>query len=342
MNSLTFSLGTFSVAGCPPFPGLVLAGRVLSLYTLNSEHEATGVYLSGVDSLASLLENWDTNLSALQKITELLDQGHLPRLQARFIDAQQLRIHAPIPVPRQIFCTGANYRKHVLELAFDVNGGVGAGSTPEERRTLSEAKMNERAKNGLPYAFIKLPSAVTGPYDNISLPASIEQPDWELELAVIIGRRARHVSRERAMDCVAGYTIGNDVSARDRLYRQDLRTIGTDWMSCKSPPSFLPMGPYLVPAAFVADPGKLHLQLTLNGEVMQDALTSDMIFDIARQIEYLSERVELWPGDVILTGSPAGNGTHFKRFLQPGDQMVGSIGGLGEMRNVCVAEGTCA
>ena len=100
----------------------------------------------------------------------------------------------------------------------------------------------------------------------------------------------------------------------------------------------MPMGPYLVPACFVADPSSLQIRLTLNGDTMQDASTSDMIFDIARQIEYVTNRVALLPGDVILTGSPAGNGTHYKRFLRPGDELTGTITGLGTQRNACIAE----
>jgi 2-keto-4-pentenoate hydratase/2-oxohepta-3-ene-1,7-dioic acid hydratase in catechol pathway len=215
---------------------------------------------------------------------------------------------------------------------------VGAGETPEERRAISEQKMDERARNGLPYAFLKLPSAVVGPHDPIVLPRGVTKPDWELELVVVIGRKARHVHRDDALSCVAGYTLGNDVSARERLYRHDLRTIGTDWMSCKSPPSFLPLGPHIVPAAQVPQPQALQIQLRLNGALMQDASTAEMIFDIARQIEYISERVTMWPGDLVLTGSPAGNGTHYKRFLQAGDEVHGRIDGIGEIRNRCVAE----
>ena len=144
------------------------------------------------------------------------------------------------------------------------------------------------------------------------------------------------------MDYVAGYTIANDVTARDRLYRPDMRTIASDWLSSKSPPSFLPLGPYLVPARFVPQPQALRITLALNGQTMQDALTSDMIFDISRQIEYVSNRVALLPGDILLTGSPAGNGTHHQRFLRPGDELTGAITGLGQQRNTCIAEGAPA
>lgn len=338
MHDHFFALGTFSAARCAPFAGLVMRERVLALHAVNELLLPSGQCLSGTDSVLGILQDWPANFARLQAFVDLVLSGRLRPFEALSAPVTSLSTHAPLPQPRQIFCTGANYRAHVLELAFDQPDSLGAGSTPEEKRAISASKMEARAANGLPYAFIKLPSAVTGPYDDIVLPRGVEKPDWELELAVVMGRRARHVRRERAMDFVAGYTIGNDISARERLYRHDLRTIGTDWLSCKSAPTFLPLGPYLVPSAFVPKPQQLALRLSLNGQVMQDACTSDMIFDIARQIEYLSERVELWPGDVILTGSPAGNGTHHKRFLAPGDVVTGCIDGLGELRNHCVAE----
>jgi 2-keto-4-pentenoate hydratase/2-oxohepta-3-ene-1,7-dioic acid hydratase in catechol pathway len=210
--------------------------------------------------------------------------------------------------------------------------------TPAELRTYAENLMTERARTGAPYVFSKIPSAVTGPYDPVILPALARQPDWELELAVVISKPARHVRRAQAMDYVAGYTIANDITSRDLIWCKDPKAMGTDWISSKNSPTFLPLGPYLVPAAFVADPQKLRLVLKLNGETMQDESTSDMIFDIARQIEYISSRVQLWPGDIICTGSPAGNGTHYGRFLRDGDVMETSITGLGEQRNPCVAE----
>lgn len=338
MTPLRWALACHSVAGSPPFPSVVLDGQVLALHALNELALAQGQCLVGAESPLGVLTHWAHNHAVIDALVQQLRDGQWPALRKRCVPESMLVTHAPVPVPRQIFCTGANYRSHVLQLAFDQTDAVGAGETPEERRAISEKKMDERARNGLPYAFIKLPSAVVGPNDPIVLPRGVTKPDWELELVVVIGRQARHVHRDEAMSYVAGYTVGNDISARERLYRHDLRTIGTDWMSCKSPPSFLPLGPHIVPAAQVPQPQNLQIQLHLNGQLMQDASTAEMIFDIARQIEYLSERVTLWPGDLILTGSPAGNGTHYKRFLQPGDEVLGRIDGIGELRNRCMAE----
>ncbi|MFN7042917.1 MAG: fumarylacetoacetate hydrolase family protein [Acidovorax temperans] len=338
MKTTSWVLSCHSVAGCPPFPTIVVDDQVFAVHALQAVAGTHGLFLVGIESTLGILEHWDHNHGVIDALVMQLSSCSSSTLREISVPHTQLRTHAPIPVPRQIFCTGANYRSHVLQLAFDQPDSLGAGETPEERRAISERKMEERAKNGLPYAFLKLPSAVVGPHDPITLPNDVTKPDWELELVVVMGRLARHVPRERALEYVAGYTLGNDISARDRLYRHDLRTIGTDWMSCKSPPSFLPLGPHIVPASQVKAPQDLQIQLRLNGQLMQDANTSEMIFDIARQIEYLSSRVTLWPGDLILTGSPAGNGTHYKRFLEPGDEVVGSISGIGEIRNRCVAE----
>ena len=154
----------------------------------------------------------------------------------------------------------------------------------------------------------------------------------------MIGRRGRHVPRERALDWVAGYTICNDLTTRDLFARADMKVIGSDWVRCKNAPTFLPIGPFVVPRQFVADPQDLQIRLSLNGQVMQDESTQDMIFDVARLVAYASSVVELLPGDLLLTGSPAGNGTHYDRFLTEGDVMDAEVTGLGAQRNRCRRE----
>jgi 2-keto-4-pentenoate hydratase/2-oxohepta-3-ene-1,7-dioic acid hydratase in catechol pathway len=131
----------------------------------------------------------------------------------------------------------------------------------------------------------------------------------------------------------------NDITARDLVRRTDLPAMGTDWLQSKNGPGFLPMGPHLVPAAFLPDPYTLKMTLSLNERVMQNGTVADMMFDIATQIEHLSQYVQLLPGDVICTGTPAGCGTHFKRYLQPGDVIHASIPGLGTQHTPCVEEG---
>jgi 2,4-didehydro-3-deoxy-L-rhamnonate hydrolase len=137
---------------------------------------------------------------------------------------------------------------------------------------------------------------------------------------------------------VAGYVVVNDITSRERVNRKDMKEMGMDWVASKCAPTFLPIGPWLVPAAFVGDPQTLRITLKLNGQTMQDESTADMIFGVARLVEGLSKFCLLQPGDVICTGSPAGNGMHYGRFLQPGDVVEGSISGIGSIRNTCVAE----
>jgi len=238
--------------------------------------------------------------------------------------------------PQQVLQTGANYRQHVIEL---VAAGLtnNTDRTPEEAREFAARMMDDRAANGEPYFFIGLPACVVGDDVPLALPAYSKVHDWELELAVVIGREAYRVSREDALDHVAGYTIVNDVTTRDLVFRTDMKEIGTDWYRSKNAPGFLPTGPFLVPAPFV-DGSNLNVRLDLNGETMQDASTSDLLFDIPALISAASQTMPLLPGDLLLTGSPAGNGQHWKRFLRDGDVMTGSIEGLGTQVVRCVAD----
>jgi 2,4-diketo-3-deoxy-L-fuconate hydrolase len=146
------------------------------------------------------------------------------------------------------------------------------------------------------------------------------------------------VNAAEAMDHVAGFAVVNDVTAREHIFRRDGSAIGADWLSGKCFPTFLPFGPMVVPRDEVADPYDLPITLKVNGKTYQDESTSDMMASIERQIEYLSDRVVLEPGDLICTGSPYGNGSAFGVFLKAGDVMEGSISGLGTQRNRCVAE----
>jgi len=243
---------------------------------------------------------------------------------------------APV-TPRQVLQTGANYRTHVIDL-------VAAGRAKNDPRPIEELRewaadmMDRRAREGIPYFFIGLPAAVVGDDVDLVLPSYSDQHDWELELAIVIGREAFRVDREHAMEHVAGYTIVNDVTTRDLVFREDMKEIGTDWYRGKNAPGFLPTGPFLVPAPFVANPGDLHLQLTLNGDTMQDATTSDLLFDIPALIAGASQNMPLLPGDLLLTGSPAGNGIVHGRMLRDGDVMVGAIEGLGAQTVRAVAE----
>lgn len=294
----------------------------------------------GGRSVLELLENWEDSFDVLRRVGDFFqtDAAKEAPWGDLFVPIEQLRFRPPVDLPRQVFCAGANYRKHVIDLIVDRGVTTDDNLSREERRAQAAKMMDERAAHGAPFVLSKPPSAITGPYDPVILPTHAAQPDWELELAAIIGKPCRHVDRDRALDYVAGYTIVNDVTNRELVFRKDAAAMGADWLAAKGAPSYLPMGPYLVPTAFIDDPQNLQITLKLNGELMQNESTADMVFDVARIIEFLSGHVQLWPGDLIATGSPAGNGTHYNRFLKPGDMIEGSITGLGTQRNPCITE----
>jgi len=329
----TFRVGSFSAAGEQPFAGLVLGEQVHAIYGLRGLERELGLHLHGVDSVLGLLERWDDNLPALRTLAQMLAS----RVSMTGTPLTQLRTHAPL-VPRQIFQAGANYHKHVVDLIVDGAVARDPSADRDQLRANASEMMRKRAQSGKPFVFTGLVSSLAGPYDPILVPYDVQQPDWELELAAVIGRPARRVSRTEAMAHVAGYTIANDITARERVTRPDVPQMGMDWMASKGTPTFLPIGPYVTPSEFVDDPQALRMTLKLNGRVMQDESTADMIFSVARIIEFISKHVQLLPGDLVLTGSPAGNGTHFNRFIRDGDVLEGEVTGLGRLRNPCVGE----
>lgn len=315
----------------------------VGLATLSRNGRAEAVAVQGGNAIAiaslglegdllSLIDRWDETLTAVNGIDQETWQK-----AAAFDEAALL---APY-VPRQVFCTGANYRKHVIGLIMGdpaMRTAAHDDMTPEQLRAHAEKVMDEKAANDTPFCFLKLPSCVVGPNDAVVLPRNVQKPDWELELGVVIGKRCHHVSPERAMDYVAGFAVVNDVTARELIFRRDGSAIGADWLSGKSFPTFLPFGPFVVPKQAISDPYALNIRLSVNGKLYQDESTADMMISIERQIAFLSDRVILQPGDLICTGSPYGNGSAFGVFLKPGDQIEGTITGLGTQRNTCVSE----
>ena len=328
-----FRLGSFSAAGESPFAGLVLGEQVHAIQGLRGLERKLGLHLRGAESVLALLEYWDDNLPALRAMARALSVDS----PMRGAPVSQLRTHAPL-LPRQIFQAGANYHKHVVDLIVD--GAVARDPTTDRDQVRANAAemMRKRAQTGQPFVFMGLASSLTGPYDPIVVPYDVKQPDWELELAAVIGRPARRVPLLGAIDYGAGYTIANDITARERVARPDAPQMGMDWVASKGAPSFLPIGPYLTPAEFIADPQQLQITLKLNGQIMQNESTADMIFPVARIIEFISAHVQLLPGDLVLTGSPSGNGTHYNRFIGEGDVLEGEVTGLGQLRNPCVIE----
>src|SRR5579875_426092 len=310
-----FALGTFATADGGAFPGLVVGDHVLDLRgPLGDDTTALG-----------LLDDWERSRERLAAAAQDGDDGAL-----------ELRALRPLPpvMPRQILCAGANYYQHVRQIVYSTLRLEGDDRPEDEVRAEAEQQVQRRASTE-PYLFAGLPSALCGAGDDVILWGPGHCHDWELELAVVIGRAARNVSEEQALDHVAGYTIANDISTRDVMNRPKFPM--TDFLMSKCRPTFFPTGPYMVPREFVPDPRALRITLTVNGEVMQDESVDDIIYGVERLVSYASSVVTLAPGDVILTGSPAGNaGHHGNRWLVPGDVMEGRITGLGVQRNRCV------
>ena len=339
MTSAPYALGVFRRPGAAPargdapgdgardgyggeFTGLVVGDRVRDV--------------NGLGSLNEMLARWD---DAQRRLDELAASER----SGTWTDLKELDVRCPVS-PGQILQCGANYRRHVVDIvmaerrAEESVTGHNSDVSEEEARQWAEAMMDERARSGAPYVFAGLSGALAGPYDDVILPERGTRHDWELELAVVIGRPARHLTRDNALAHVAGYTICNDLTTRDLVYRRDLKAIGSDWFAAKNAPTFLPTGPYLVPAKFVTDPADLRITLRHNGVVRQDETTADMLFDLPAILVYITEITELRPGDLVLTGSPAGNGMHWGVFLAAGDLIEGEITGLGSQRNHCVSE----
>ena len=312
-----FAIGRFEGGG-DPFLGLAAGGAV---YPVAAVTDAFG----SDPGLRRLLEHWPRSFELLRRA---FADTSVPAL-----DLADLRVLAPLPNPRQVFCCGANYAKHVIQmmLATNVNPGL-AGLDEAGRQAFAEAVVAEQAASSDPYIFMKTVSSVTGPFDDVVLPNFSERIDWEVELAVVFGREAHLETRDTAMSAVAGYMVVNDLTARDRVRRTDPGSIGADWVAGKGAPGFLPTGPWFVPAAFVEDPLALRMTLKVNGKVRQQAGTGEMTFDIARQIVFLTQFARLLPGDLLCTGTPEGNAIADGSFLQDGDVIEAGIEGLGEQR----------
>ncbi|AJX00369.1 fumarylacetoacetate hydrolase family protein [Burkholderia gladioli pv. gladioli] len=241
----------------------------------------------------------------------------------------ELELLAPL-LPGTIYGAGANYHDHVAEM----DRALGMPSSPDPRTV-----------SGTPWHFIKAPSrsVVVGPGEPVTLPPYSGSVDWEAELAVVIGRAARNVSVDDALSYVAGYTVANDLSVRDAFVREYVGTHSPfhfDWIAQKCWEGSCPLGPWITPADDISDVQSLGIRLWLNGELRQDSSTAQMIFGIAEQIAFLSSRVGLYPGDVILSGTPAGVGMPHKHFIKPGDRIEVWIEHIGSLTTTFSAFGS--
>lgn len=261
-----------------------------------------------------------------EEVVDLSEQGFGSLLEViegiadRRIDASKLlpstrshklravRLLAPIPTPRKFICVGLNYLDHAKESGAEIPN--------------------------VPTIFNKFATTVIGPGQAIVLPKVSNSPDYEGEFAVIIGRGGRHIKADNWREHVFGYTVVNDVSARD------FQRATTQWLMGKTFDTFGPMGPWIVTADEIADPHALDIRTEINGEVLQNSNTRELIFKIPQLLEFLSQVFTLQPGDILSTGTPAGVGfSHTPpRWLRPGDDVVIKISGVGELRNPVVAE----
>jgi 2,4-didehydro-3-deoxy-L-rhamnonate hydrolase len=273
---------------------------------LNGE-EKPGIWVEGkMLDVSAQIRDYDAAFfggGGMQQLTTALETHSFPVLPAN------IRLGCPVANPSKIICVGLNYAKHAAETGAAV---------PAE-----------------PIIFLKATSAITGPYDVIQIPRNSTKTDWEVELAVVIGKRASYVTQESAMDYVAGYCLHNDVS--ERAFQLER---GGTWDKGKGCDSFAPLGPWLVTKDEIPNPHNLRLWLKVNEQTMQDGNTDDLIFDIPTLVAYISSFMTLLPGDIISTGTPSGVGMGIKPapiYLKPGDVVELGIDGLGCAQQTVVA-----
>lgn len=265
-------------------------------------YKEDGVFKTGV---ATANGHFDVSAHVSEYDRDFFEKDGLKKLASIQVDQLTeikgaIEFGAPIYRPEKIICIGLNYRKHALESGME---------PPKE-----------------PVVFFKAPSSLSGPFDDIVIPKNSVKTDWEVELAVIIGKKTNYVTKEEAMDYVAGYALHNDVSEREFQLER-----GGQWVKGKSCDTFAPLGPYIVTKDEIKDPHNLNLWLKVNGKKVQDGNTNDFIFNIPTVISYLSQFMTLSPGDVISTGTPEGVGLGMKppTYLKAGDVIELGIDGLG-------------
>lgn len=266
------------------------------------QSDSTVIDLSSL-GYGSLLELIAAAPESTGKVRDFASQPASPRLPLASV-----RLRAPIPTPRKLICVGLNYRDHAEETGSEIPN--------------------------VPTIFNKFATSVIGPGDDIVLPKVSNAPDYEAEFAFVIGKGGRRIAPDSWRDHIFGYTIVNDVSARD------YQRATTQWLMGKTFDTFAPIGPWITTADEISDPHALDISMTINGEVLQSSNTSNLIFKIPDLVSYLSSVFTLEPGDIVSTGTPAGVGAARKppRFLRAGDECVVKIAGLGELRNPVIAE----
>jgi len=316
----SFGVGTYRLPGERAFPGVVRADGTV--------FDVSGLYRDTHE----VFEDWER---AFDRFVDLVSTAGETGL--RF---ERVECLPPVSHPN-LLGAGSNYRQHVAEMMthnkFNQDQRL-PGESDEAFFQRNLAEVDRRAREGMPFLWTGLHSSLSGANDDVVLPLIGRNPDWELELGVIVGGTGRYLSPEEAGNLIAGYVIVNDIGTVDEFRRADIK-FGYDWIS-KHQPSFKPFGPFIVPKQFV-DRDRIRIRMKVNGEVMQDWPVTDMIFSPEQMLSYASERVRLVPGDLLITGSPPGNaGSHGGRWLKPGDLIESELEFLGRQRNRVVAEDT--
>ncbi len=288
--------------------------------TVYDAQKITGV--AAYETVLGALCEWSKAKKAFALAEKAITSG---KSRAKGQPLKKTKLLAPVLYPGDIYCAGANYTDHMAEMA---------------RVTGQPPGPNMKELGEKPWHFLKSSRAsIVGPGSKVKLPAYSKAVDWEIELAAVIGRPAKDVPLEKALGYVAGWTIANDLSARDAMKRMKnppTSPFHMDWISQKCFDGACPLGPWMVPSEQIKNPHNLALKLWVNDELMQDSNSNKLIFDTAEQIAMLSSRVTLQPGDLILTGTPAGVGMGRKLFLKSGDVVRLWIEGIGEMSHSMV------
>jgi 2-keto-4-pentenoate hydratase/2-oxohepta-3-ene-1,7-dioic acid hydratase in catechol pathway len=313
----SFRLASYSGSDATARAAIVVDESVLDVgEALATAH--AGVSAAVPTTTLDVLRRWAELLPRLHELARQVREHRVPTPLRPLADVQLL---APVPNPGGIFCAGANYRDHVEEMSK-------ALKLPPEP--------DPRERGLKPWHFVKASGCVCGPGAAIELPSYSKKVDWEAEVALVIGRECRNVGADRALDHAAGLTIANDLSARDYLRREGVSPESPfrfDWLSQKCFDGALPLGPWITPLDEIDDVGRIGIRLWVNDELMQDSSTSNMIFTMAEQVAHLSTRLTLRPGDVVVTGTPAGVGSARGRFLRAGDRVRIQVQGVGELTN---------
>ena len=308
-KSAGYKLATYKSSDGPR-AGIIVGNDVFDAAKLTGK--------AGYATVMGIMADWKAAEPALKKAA-----ARAAKSKAKRQPLAKTKLLAPLRFPSAIYCAGANYADHAAEMAAKEGN-----PPPPDPHTLGHKAWH----------FLKASGAITDPGATVKISNYAKNMDWEIELAAVIGKTGKDIPQGKALSYVAGYTIANDLSARDftkRPHVADTSPFKYDWLGQKNFDGACPLGPWIVPADTIADSQNVAIKLSVNDVIKQDSHTSKMIFTLAEQIAHLSTLITLQPGDLILTGTPAGVGLARKEFLRPGDVVKVWIEGIGTLTNTC-------